>query len=413
MKPPAPLIHHSITDLQELAKALTTALSIELATIPPYLCALYSISDPASEPSRLIRGVVIEEMLHMMQVANLSNAIGTPPALDGDVIPRYPTYLPLHAPGGPFVQLQPLSAVLARTVFMRIEMPEPSPKAPPEGEAYDTIGQFYKAIELGFENCVAKLGEKGVFGNDTGFQRDDVYFGAGGGELHVVHDLESAKAAIQEIVQQGEGAMMPQPPAPYEEPYGGYDHYGERLDGTYGPILGTPWELSHFRKFQKIANGEVALPTIYPMQANPVDTDLAGDFRRLSDLCDNCYALILTSLGEAIGKTDEPKSFFQTAFPVMQMALPALAALLMQTPLNAAADPALGPNAGPAFVHRPRPLAQMVAEAADLLARPPSMLGGDYRELWQHSLDIAYRPLATASTGDAAHLAAVTTGRNQ
>jgi hypothetical protein len=400
MRPPAPLIHQPIKTIKDLADHLQVALTIELATIPPYLCALYSISDPASEPSRLIRGVVIEEMLHMMQVANLKNAIGTAPTLDKQDIPVYPTFLPLHAPGGPFVQLQPLSPVLASTVFLQIELPESAPEAPAEDEAYQTIGQFYKAIELGFETCVATYGEKEVFGHDTGFQRDDVYFGTGGGELHLVHDLESAKAAILEIVQQGEGAMVPQPPAPYEEPYGGYDHYGDRLDGTYGPILGTPWEMSHYRRFQQIADGEVSLPTIYPVQANPVDTDVDGDFRRLSHLCDNAYTLVLTSLADAIGRTDSPKPFFMTAFPVMQMALPALAALLMQTPLRPAADPALGPNAGPAFAYRPLPVEQMVAEAADLLARPPAVLGGDYRELWQHALEIAHRALATAAGDD-------------
>lgn len=401
MKPPAPLIYHPITTIPELADTLQVALRIELATIPPYLCALYSISDPASEPSRLVRGVVVEEMLHMMQVANLKNAIGTPPTLDEKDVPRFPGYLPLHAPGGPFVQLQPLSPTLARTVFMRIELPESSPEAPPENEAYKTIGQFYKAIELGFETCVATYGEKEVFGNDTGFQRDDVYFGPGGGELHIVRDLASAKAAILEIVQQGEGAMVPQPPVPYDEPYGGYDHYGDRLDGTYGPILGTPWEMSHYRRFQRIADGEVSLPMIYPMQANPVGTDLDGDFSRLSDLSDNCYTLVLASLGDAIGRTAEPAPFFQTAFPVMQTALPALATLLMQTPLNPAADPMLGPNAGPTFAYRPRPLEEMLKEAADLLAHPPAALGGDYRGLWRQSLDATRRALATAARADA------------
>ena len=66
MTEPVPLIHRPIQSLQELGDHLQLALGIELSTIPPYLCALYSISDPASEASRLIRGVVIEEMLHMM-----------------------------------------------------------------------------------------------------------------------------------------------------------------------------------------------------------------------------------------------------------------------------------------------------------------------------------------------------------
>ncbi|WP_219463346.1 ferritin-like domain-containing protein [Nonomuraea rhizosphaerae] len=400
MTTPAPLIHRPIDTLQALGDHLQLALGVELSTIPPYLCALYSISEPASEASRLIRGVVIEEMLHMMQVANLMNAIGCIPSLEQKYVPTYPSNLLGHTAGGPFIQLQPLSPALARTVFMRIEQPEPGPDAPAEDEPYDTIGQFYKAIELGFVTCVERFGEKGVFGQDTGFQRDDTYIGPGGGELHIVHDLDGAKAAIMEIVQQGEGALIQQPPAPYEEPYGGYDHYGERLDGTYGPIIGTPWELSHYRRFQRIAEGEVSLPPIYPMQANPSDADLGGDFRRLSHLFDNLYTLVLVALGEAFGRTTAPRPFFQTAFPVMQAALPALATLLMRTPLNPAADPALGPTAGPAFVYRPLPVADIVAEAAGLLARPPSGLGGDYRLTWRHNLGIVHRTLSGVLAAD-------------
>ncbi|MET8159680.1 ferritin-like protein [Sphaerisporangium sp. NPDC005289] len=397
---PLTMTHRPLDSVESLAAHLQTALTIELSTIPPYLCALYSITDPSSEASRLIRGVVVEEMLHMMQVANLMNAIGTPPSLAEEHVPVYPAYLLGHAEGGPFIQLQPLSPLLARTVFMQIELPESSPQAPAEDEPYHTIGQFYKAIELGFESCVARYGEKEVFGRDTGFQRDDTYFGPGGGELHIVHDLDGAKAAITEIVQQGEGAEVQRPPAPYEEPYGGYDHYGDRLDGTYGPILGTPWELSHYGRFERIARGEVSLPPIYPMQANPSAAGLDGDFRRLSYLFDNCYTLVLTALGEAVGKTARPGPFFQTAFPVMQAALPALATLLMGTPLNPAADPGLGPNAGPAFVYRPRPVEEIVAEAADLLARPPSAFGGDYRQTWRHNLGLAHRALAGAAADD-------------
>ena len=38
-----------------------------------------------------------------------------------------------------------------------------------------------------------------------------------------------------------------------------------REDGTYGPILGTPWEMSHYYKFQALANGAIPSPTAYPM----------------------------------------------------------------------------------------------------------------------------------------------------
>jgi len=391
---PTPLIYHPITDVRDLNEHLQWAFGVELSTIPPYLCALYSISDPASDAYRLVRSVALEEMLHMMQVANLMNATGNPPSLAPGEIPAYPGFLKHHAAGGPFIQLEALSQALARTVFMQIELPEVSPHAPPEGDEFKTIGQFYKAIELGFEHCVERYGENSVFGHDTGFQRDDTYFGIGGGHLWRVHDLKSAKLAITEITQQGEGAFVPPPPMPGEELFGGYEHYGDRLDGTYGPILDTPWDLSHYRKFQQIAEGEVTLPVIFPMQPNPSDVSLDGVVRRLSHLFDACYTLILTSLGLAFSSTDS-SGFFEVAFPVMQVALPTLATLLMQTPILASADPALGPTAGPAFVYRSVPLAAMVTQAAFLRDNPPA-LGTNYRQLWISHLEMTHRVLSAA-----------------
>ena len=69
-----------IKTLDSLRSHLQTALEVELSTVPPYLCALYSIKPGANpESSRLIRSVVMEEMLHMTLVANLLNAVGGKP----------------------------------------------------------------------------------------------------------------------------------------------------------------------------------------------------------------------------------------------------------------------------------------------------------------------------------------------
>ncbi len=70
------------------------ALSIELSTIPPYLSALYSVRDRTSAAARLIRDVVIGEMLHMVLVSNLMNAIGAHPSLAPEFVPLYPGYMP-------------------------------------------------------------------------------------------------------------------------------------------------------------------------------------------------------------------------------------------------------------------------------------------------------------------------------
>jgi len=375
-----------IRHLVDLQTHLQWAVSLELSTIPPYLCALYSVQDAAAAGAALVRGVVIEEMLHMMLASNLMNSVGASPKLSGDLVPKYPTYLPHHAAGGPYVQLQPLSPALASSTFMAIEQPEATPHAPPEGDFFQTIGQFYKAIELGFRTLAAEHGEEWLFSHDTGCQRGDTYFGGGGGHLVVVRDLASALRALQEITEQGEGATWPQAPLPGEEPAGGYEHYGLRLDGTYGPILGTPWELSHYGKFKQLADGTVAAPAVYPMQANPDTAALSGQPRELSALCDECYGLLLRALEKALGTRRGEIDFFGIAVPVMQFVLPQLSALLMQTSLMPEADPSLGPNCGPSFEPREAPLAAIVGHAEALLAAPPDDRGDSYTALWVNTL---------------------------
>ena len=390
-------IYHPITDPEDLIRHLQWALCVEISTIPPYLCALYSIIDRGTTAAALVRSVVVEEMLHAQLVSNLMNSIGGAPSLHPKFIPLYPGYIRHHAAGGPFIQLQALSPALARTVFMAIEQPEASPQAPAEGNHFETIGQFYKAIEEGFANCLER--DPTLFERNTGLQRTDTYFGGGGGRLVIAHNLKSARRAINEITEQGEGATHPQPPVPGEEPDGDFDNYGIRLDGTYGPILGTPWELSHFRKFEQLADGEVAIPPTYPMLPNPSSDRFESPCRELAELFDGCYTLVLLALEQSFAKPATEESFFGVAFPIMQSVLPALASLLMQTPLERGADPSLGPTAGPGFAYRKRPVEALVAETEKLLAyRPDHHLGNDYVQAWTATLQATLDELRAIPT---------------
>lgn len=391
---PSVKLYQPISTVEDLARHLQWALSVELSTIPPYLCALYSIRDRTSEAARLVRDVVIEEMLHMALVNNLMNAIGARPSLTPEYVPLYPGYIPHHAVGGPFIQLQPLTADLARVVFMAIEQPEPSPKAPPEGDAFKTIGQFYKAIEEGFKRC--HDADPKLFERDTGFQRTDTYLGGGGGELVRVCDIGSATRALIEITEQGEGAPLTHPPYPGEQPFGGYDTYGKRTDGTYGPIIGTPWEMSHYGKFKQLATGEVNVPATYPMEPNPRAETMRPPVRQLAELFDACYTHMLDALERAFTTADTDGAFFGEAFPVMQFVLPKLATVLMQTTLEAGADPALGPNAGPGFVYRSRARAEIVSDSKSLLGQAPDA-DPDYSAAWDAALHATVEAIDTGA----------------
>jgi hypothetical protein len=69
---------------------------LEHSTIPPYLCALYSIEPGRNaEATEVVSGVLIEEMLHMTLAANVLNAVGGRPRLDiPQMLPGYPRPLP-------------------------------------------------------------------------------------------------------------------------------------------------------------------------------------------------------------------------------------------------------------------------------------------------------------------------------
>ena len=135
------------SDVGRLRDALQHALMLEHATIPAYLCALYSIEDGTNvEAAEIIRSVVMEEMLHMVLVANVLNAVGGEPSVDhAGFVPRYPTQLP-YSDGRLVVGLRRFSPEAVET-FLAIERPEPA-DARPLVEGYDTIGQLYAGIEL-------------------------------------------------------------------------------------------------------------------------------------------------------------------------------------------------------------------------------------------------------------------------
>ncbi len=213
---------------------LQQAIELEHSTIPPYLTAYYSVRpDGNQEVAEIVRSVVIEEMLHMTLACNLLNSIGGSPAIDNpDFIPTYPGPMPGGVHTGLQVSLGPLSRDLLKNVFMEIEEPEdplefPTAKLMLEAlppEEYPTIGAFYKAIELNLTELVAEYGEAEIFSGNPDHQVTSF-----GPECIKVTSLETAKQAIEIIVEQGEGSEF----SPLDE------------DG----------ELAHYYKFAELYHG--------------------------------------------------------------------------------------------------------------------------------------------------------------
>jgi hypothetical protein len=247
--------------LEGLREHLQWALELEHATLPPYLCAVYSL-DPERNPDavQVVGSVFVEEMIHLALAANLLNAVGGRPRLDTPgMLPQHPRTLP-HGDRSLRLSLVPFGPE-ALEMFLRLERPA-LPGAPAEGDAYETIGQFYDAIEEGLRHLCAELGEKEVFCGDPARQVTGGPFRHTGGQLAPVTDLGSALAALEEIVEQGEGTAR-----------------GEVWDGDRDIFHPERDEVSHYYRFQELRLGRRYRRGDTPRSGptgEPVAVDLAG-----------------------------------------------------------------------------------------------------------------------------------------
>jgi hypothetical protein len=348
-----------ISDIQDsrlpLQETVQLAVQIEFSTIPAYLTALYSIKQPDSQAYQLLRSVVVEEMFHVNQAANLLVAIGGLPKVTGEAVPTYPNYLPHANPDTtPYVGLYRASPDVFENVFAAIETPAP-PHAPPRGERYDTIAQVYDAL-LGA--LASYSGSEPLFGpHPDGRQRVDIYLGKFGGKPIEVTDMATARLGVRQIQQQGEGSVPEAQSYEPLEPWATYNQYGQRTDGTYGPIIGTPYEMSHFKKFRTVALDTAGFPETYPILSNPQIDDF-HDPRVIetAEVFDAAYSIMLEALEASFRQPKapgEPDPFFALALPLMHQVMPALARSLMTSATRHGGDSAVGPNAAPTFRYRP------------------------------------------------------------
>jgi len=164
----APATH----DVAWLQSALQAAIQLELATLPPYLSAMFSIADQTSAPFTLINDIVFNEMTHFGLACNLLAATGGQPTI---VAGYRKTVYPGPLPGGvkpkcdnSFFPCDPdFEVVLGfmdlksfAKMAMQIEYPEdpvPLHAALALGETFPSIGEFYKAVEDAFTSNTAQL----------------------------------------------------------------------------------------------------------------------------------------------------------------------------------------------------------------------------------------------------------------
>jgi Ferritin-like len=209
---------------QDLYPALQLAVSLELSTIPVYLCGLLTLKETGTGQANanlaeIIQSVVDEEMLHMCIAANTMIALGGAPVMNtAATVPHYPGPLPGDTDDGLIAQLLPFSvndAVL--NTYMRIEEPDvivqPSgadkiplaPAPPPEPGQFQSIGDFYQAIISQLPRLPAGSINPDPASPNQKNQVVNVFYTTPP-EPAAITDIPSAMAALGVIVDQGEGS---------------------------------------------------------------------------------------------------------------------------------------------------------------------------------------------------------------
>src|SRR5437588_312112 len=351
-----------IEDREELIYMLCEASELEHMIMCEYLFAAFSLKHDVSEGltaaqveavrrwERIISGVATQEMLHLALASNLLTAIGASPHLGRPNLPQRARYYP------PGVQLALLPfSEQALQHFIYLERPEgmtladapgfevtgaavPAPamdldQIVPHEQDFSTVGHLYRGIEQGFRHLVARYGERQIFVGPPQAQATQQYFRWPA--LIPVTDLASAVAAIETIVEQGEGAR------------------GDWKEAHYGTFLGI---LDEYRALKQQDPGFApARPVLAAYVRPPSDVSevtLITDpvAAHVADLFNAGYEVLLQLLGRFFAHGEETEAELQTlstaAISLMVMVLKPLGRLLTTLPVG---PHVANVTAGPSF----------------------------------------------------------------
>ncbi|MEU5364570.1 ferritin-like protein [Streptomyces sp. NPDC005925] len=251
-----PAEEHDETWLKE---ALQQAVMLELATIPPYSCGLWSIQevDQGSDVSETILEIIFDEMSHMGLACNMLTTIGGFPRIaNSEVVPKYPGPLPGGVQPELSVSLRGLSKQ-ALDMYSRIERPD-APVVEVR-ETHTSIGAFYTAIREAFRSRPELIkGTRQVTRNMSASHGQ-------GNDVVALRSLDDVEHALQIIKEQGEGTTV----------------------SPENPFPGETGELAHFYSFREIFHGrelirvsdnpprfdfqgaEIPMPLTFPMGTVP------------------------------------------------------------------------------------------------------------------------------------------------
>ena len=340
---------------------LAEASQLEHMIMCQYLFAQFSLKNGTSDGltaeqaeavtrwRNTLHGIAVDEMLHLALVANLMTAIGAAPVFGRPNFPQRSGYFP----SGVQMDLLPFGEQALRH-FLYLERPEGMelqdaegfvPSAPPRelvqadeslprGQEFATIGHLYRGIAEGLRSLTSRMGERAVFvGSPRAQATPELLHWP---KLIAVTNLSSALAAVEEIIEQGEGAR------------------GEWRTAHYGKFL-TIWQEYHDvrRQDQSFEPARAVLPayTRQPFDIaapQPIITDQMN--HQVAELAGMAYELVLLLLTRFFTHTDETEqqlsALIGAAISMMGGVLRPLATTLTTLPVG---PPHQGRTAGFTF----------------------------------------------------------------
>ncbi|MCP5431884.1 MAG: CDGSH iron-sulfur domain-containing protein [Alphaproteobacteria bacterium] len=223
--------HTPFPSREQLLHGLTEAAELEHNLMCTYLYAAFSLRDGEAEGlspeeaaavagwRRAILDIAIDEMGHLVAVWNIASALGGAPYLGRDNFPLSPGRLPANI----VVKLAPFGEEVLQH-FIHLERPHGSSERDGEGFApelrfargatgarltpmsfdYETVGDFYAALERRLRDFVEHHGEEVAFCGDPALQLSPAEVTIEGARPVIC--IKTAAAALKTIVAQGEGA---------------------------------------------------------------------------------------------------------------------------------------------------------------------------------------------------------------
>ncbi len=217
---------------EQLLHLLAEAAEIEHTLMCSYLYAAFSLKRAGESGVSVIQGellerwrktimdVAVEEMGHLVIVANLTTAVGGRPHFGRPNFPVAPGYFP----SGVTVRLTGFNAeTLKHFIFLerpqdvrgedsddftreRYEREQAHLGLMPSAQDYATIGHLYEAIRTNLIALERELGGSGLFLGGAKSQVGRSIIDLAGAEA--ITDLAGAQRAIDIIVEQGEGRPL-------------------------------------------------------------------------------------------------------------------------------------------------------------------------------------------------------------